>query len=146
MPDGPATDRPEAMELTLPTDFKAIVLVGIFSLLFLYALYITGEILVPVIIGFLLKMVLQPATDMLVAFHFPRFLAALLVVGVLLGSGDPVRAAAAQVLVLIGLLAAEGVAVVVTVELIARGRIRRAPPGGAAPPRRQRWGLRVGRG
>jgi UDP-glucose/iron transport system permease protein len=66
-------------------------------------------------------------------------------VGVLLGSGDPVRAAAAQVLVLIGLLAAEAVAVVVTVELIARGRIRRAPPGGAAPPHRQRWGLRVGR-
>ena len=46
-------------------------------------------------------------------------------VGVLLGSGDPVQAAAAQVLVLIGLLAAEGVAVVITVELVAR----------AGPPR-----------
>src|SRR6187397_134558 len=85
MPDGPATDRPESMELTLPTDFKAIVLVGIFSLLSLYALYITGEILVPVIIALLLKMVLQPATEMLVACHLPRFFAALLVVGVLLG-------------------------------------------------------------
>ena len=85
MPDGPANDGPEPMELKLPTDFKAMVLVGIFSLLFLYALYITGEILVPVIIAFLLKMVLQPATEMLVTFHFPRFLAALLVVGVLLG-------------------------------------------------------------
>ncbi len=53
--------------------------------LFLYALYITGEILVPVIIAFLLKMVLQPATELLVTFHLPRFLAALLVVGVLLG-------------------------------------------------------------
>jgi putative ABC transport system permease protein len=46
-------------------------------------------------------------------------------VGVLLGSGDPVQAAAAQVLVLIGLLTAEGVAVVVVLELVARGRIRR---------------------
>ncbi|MCW0216496.1 MAG: ABC transporter permease [Pseudonocardia sp.] len=46
-------------------------------------------------------------------------------VGVLLGSGDPIRAGAAQVLVLIGLLAAETVAVLVTVELVARGRIRR---------------------
>ena len=47
-------------------------------------------------------------------------------VGVLLGSGDPVQAGAAQVLVLVGLLAAETIAVLVTVELIARSRIRRA--------------------
>ena len=53
-------------------------------------------------------------------------------VGVLLGSGDPVQAAAAQVLVLIGLLAAEAVAVVITVELVARGRIRRVEPRAAA--------------
>src|SRR4051812_1098964 len=86
MPDNPASDRPERTEIRLPTDLKAIVLVGIFSLLLLYALYITAEILVPVIIAFLLKMVLQPATETLVAFHLPRFLAALLVVAVLLGS------------------------------------------------------------
>jgi putative ABC transport system permease protein len=50
-------------------------------------------------------------------------------VGVLIGSGDPVQAAAAQLLVLIGLLAAETVAVAVVLELIARGAIRRpAPP------------------
>lgn len=46
-------------------------------------------------------------------------------VGVLLGSGDPVQAGAAQLLVLVGLLAAESVAVLVTVELVARSRIRR---------------------
>jgi putative ABC transport system permease protein len=46
-------------------------------------------------------------------------------VGVLIGSGDPVQAGAAQVLVLIGLLAAESVAVVVTLELVARGWISR---------------------
>jgi putative ABC transport system permease protein len=54
-------------------------------------------------------------------------------VGVLLGSGDPLQAAAAQVLVLVGLLAAEGVAVVATVELVARGRIRRVATSGARP-------------
>jgi predicted PurR-regulated permease PerM len=71
--------------MRLPTDLKALVLVGIFTLLFLYMLYITGEILVPVIIAFLLKMVLQPATEMLVDVHLPRFVAALLVVAVLMG-------------------------------------------------------------
>ncbi|MCO1656953.1 ABC transporter permease [Pseudonocardia humida] len=46
-------------------------------------------------------------------------------VGVLIGSGDAVQAGAAQLVVLIGLLAAESVAVLVTVELVARGRITR---------------------
>ena len=48
-------------------------------------------------------------------------------VGVLIGSGNPVQAGAAQLLVLIGLLAAEAVAVVATAELVARGRIHRPP-------------------
>ena len=45
-------------------------------------------------------------------------------VGVLLGSGDPVQAGIAQLLVLVGLLAAETIAVLITVELVARRRIR----------------------
>lgn len=49
-------------------------------------------------------------------------------VGVLLGSGDPVQAGAAQLLVLIGLLAAETIAAVVAVELVARGWVRRDTP------------------
>lgn len=49
-------------------------------------------------------------------------------VGVLIGSGDPVQAAAAQLLVLIGLLAAEVIAVAVVLELVARGVIRRPGP------------------
>jgi putative ABC transport system permease protein len=51
-------------------------------------------------------------------------------VGVLIGSGDPVQAGAAQLLVLVGLLAAESVAVVITVELVARGLIRRTSAAG----------------
>ena len=46
-------------------------------------------------------------------------------VGVLIGSGDPVQAGAAQLLVLVGLLAAESIAVVIVLELVARGRVRR---------------------
>jgi putative ABC transport system permease protein len=46
-------------------------------------------------------------------------------VGVLLGGGSAVQAGAAQLLVLVGLLAAQTLAVWVTVELVARGRLRR---------------------
>ena len=45
-------------------------------------------------------------------------------IGVLLGGGDPLQAGAAQLLVLIGLLAVETTAVVMVTELVARGLIR----------------------
>ena len=48
-------------------------------------------------------------------------------VGVLIGSGNPVQAAAAQILVLLGLLAAETVSVACILELVTRGRIVRRP-------------------
>ena len=47
-------------------------------------------------------------------------------VGVLLGGAGPLQAGMTQVLVLIGLLAAESVSILVTVELVAGGRISRA--------------------
>ncbi|MDQ0382215.1 putative ABC transport system permease protein [Amycolatopsis thermophila] len=46
-------------------------------------------------------------------------------VGVLLGGASPVQAGVTQVLVLVGLLAAEAVAVLVTVQLVAAGLIER---------------------
>lgn len=48
-------------------------------------------------------------------------------VGVLLGGARPVQAGLTQLLVLIGLLAVEAAAVLVTVELVASGRIQAAP-------------------
>jgi putative ABC transport system permease protein len=47
-------------------------------------------------------------------------------VGVLLGGADPVEAGAIQLLVLIGLLAVESIAVLITLELVAIGRLDRA--------------------
>ena len=85
MSDTVENGGPERPELQLPTDVKAMLLAGIFCLLLVYALYVTGEILVPVIIAFLLKFLLQPTVETLVEWHLPRFVAALLVVGVLLG-------------------------------------------------------------
>ena len=49
-------------------------------------------------------------------------------VGVLLGGASPVQAGVTQLLVLIGLLAVEAVAVLVTVELVAAGRISACSP------------------
>lgn len=47
-------------------------------------------------------------------------------VGVLVASGSAVQAAAVQILVLLGLMLAQACAVAVTIELVARGRVRRA--------------------
>jgi putative ABC transport system permease protein len=44
-------------------------------------------------------------------------------VGILLGGGSPLQAGATQLLVLIALLAIEGVAVLITVELVANGKL-----------------------
>ncbi|MEU5942289.1 ABC transporter permease [Micromonospora sp. NPDC047548] len=48
-------------------------------------------------------------------------------VGVLLGGASPLAAGVTQLFVLVGLLAVEAVAVVLTVELVARGRLRPMP-------------------
>jgi putative ABC transport system permease protein len=49
-------------------------------------------------------------------------------VGMLLGGASPVQAGAVQLFVLVALLAVETVAVVVTVELVARGHLARPDP------------------
>jgi putative ABC transport system permease protein len=46
-------------------------------------------------------------------------------IGVMLGGGTPVQAGSAQVLVLLGLLAAQSVTAAVLLRLIARGRVVR---------------------
>lgn len=48
-------------------------------------------------------------------------------VGVLLASGSALQAGAVQILVLAGLLLAQTIAVALTVELVARGSVRRGP-------------------
>ena len=47
------------------------------------------------------------------------------VVGVLLGGGSAVQAGATQLMVLVALPAVEAIAVAVTIELVARGSVRR---------------------
>lgn len=55
-------------------------------------------------------------------------------VGTLLGGATPVQAGAVQLLVLVALVAVQAAAVVLTVELLARGVLRREEPSGAEHP------------
>ena len=48
------SEAPERKDLPLPNDLKALLLLGIFALMAFYALYLTREIVVPIIIAFLL--------------------------------------------------------------------------------------------
>jgi predicted PurR-regulated permease PerM len=70
----------ERPELPLPQDLKTLLLLGIFTLLFFYALYLLGEVVVPIIVAFMLSMALHPAMDFLARFHIPRFVAGLVIV------------------------------------------------------------------
>ena len=70
----------ERPALPLPQDLKTLLLLGIFILLFLYALYFLGELIVPIIFAFMLSMALRPAMDFLTRLHIPKFVAALAIV------------------------------------------------------------------
>jgi predicted PurR-regulated permease PerM len=67
----------ERPALPLPQDLKTLLLLGIFILLFLYALYFLGELIVPIIFAFMLSMALRPAMDFLTRLHIPKFAAGL---------------------------------------------------------------------
>ena len=75
----------ERPALALPQDLKTLLLLGIFSLLFLYALYLLGELIVPIICAFMLSLALRPTMDFLTRLHIPKFVAGLAIV--LMGAG-----------------------------------------------------------
>lgn len=77
------TDAPPA--LALPQDLKTLLLLGIFGLLFLYALYLLGELIVPIVFAFMLSLALRPTMDFLTRLHIPKFVAGLAIV--LMGAG-----------------------------------------------------------
>jgi len=75
-------DEEEAMPL--PADPKVIFLGGIFFILLLAALYITAEIVWPLVLAFALSLVLNPLLRLLARLHVPRMLGALLLVAAVL--------------------------------------------------------------
>lgn len=70
-------------DMPLPSDPKTVFLGGLFALALLAAAYIAGEIVLPLIFAFTLKLLLQPLFRLLERLHLPRALAALLLILVL---------------------------------------------------------------
>jgi predicted PurR-regulated permease PerM len=84
------TETPLAAEgpadMPLPDDPKTIFLGGLFALALLATAYAAGEIVLPMVFAFTLKLLLQPLFRILERLHVPRALAALLLIFSLFGT------------------------------------------------------------
>ena len=88
MPNTPRVDleAEELPEMPVPLDIKTVFQGGLFLLALLGACYAAGEIILPVVLAFVLKLVLQPAMRLLENLHLPRTVAALVIILLLFGS------------------------------------------------------------
>jgi predicted PurR-regulated permease PerM len=74
----------EEEAMPLPADPKVIFLGGTFFILLLAALYITAEIVWPLVLAFALSLLLNPLQRLLASLHVPRVLGALMLVAAVL--------------------------------------------------------------
>jgi predicted PurR-regulated permease PerM len=85
-------DDEEAMPL--PTDPKVIYLGGLFFLAFAAALYVTAEIVWPLVFAFILSLLVKPVQRLLGRIHLPNLISAFLIVlaalGLVVGLGTAV--------------------------------------------------------
>ena len=89
----PPAAEPE--EMPLPSDPKVIFLGGLFALALLAAVYLAAEIVLPLVLAVVLKLLLQPAMRLLERWHVPRMLAAFLLIlavfGTIVGLGAAIE-------------------------------------------------------
>ena len=88
-PNEVLTDAADEVEMPLPSNLQTFFLGGLFTLSALAAIYIASSIILPIVLAFVLKLLLQPAVRALERAHLPRVIGALLpilvVIGVLVG-------------------------------------------------------------
>jgi predicted PurR-regulated permease PerM len=88
-PVGVAEPSAEAQErqaeMPLPQDIQSLLLLGIFALLLFFALYFTGEVVLPILFAVILYLVLQPAMRGAARLRIPKPVAALLIICAFLG-------------------------------------------------------------
>lgn len=84
----------------LPTDLRLALQVGQFALLLLCVLYVARDLLLPIVLAFVLKLLLEPAMRLLGRLRLPRTAAALLLIlavsGMLVGLGTALAGPAAD--------------------------------------------------
>jgi hypothetical protein len=89
----PPAEEPE--EMPLPFDPEVIFLGGLFALALLTAVYVAAEIVLPLVLAVVLKLLLQPAMRLLERWHIPRMVAALLLIlavfGTIVGLGAAIE-------------------------------------------------------
>jgi predicted PurR-regulated permease PerM len=88
-PNAVPTEAPDEAEMPLPSNPQTFFLGGLFALAALAALYVASAVILPVVLAFVLKLLLQPAVRLLERVRFPRavgaLVAILLVTGTLVG-------------------------------------------------------------
>ena len=72
-------------EMPLPQNLLTLMVMGIFLLLVFFALYFTGEVVLPIIFAIILYLVLQPAMRGAAKLRVPKAVAALLIIFVFFG-------------------------------------------------------------
>jgi predicted PurR-regulated permease PerM len=72
-------------EMPLPQNLLTLMVMGIFLLLVFFALYFTGEVVLPIIFAIILYLVLQPAMRGAAKLRIPKAVAALLIIFVFFG-------------------------------------------------------------
>jgi predicted PurR-regulated permease PerM len=83
---GPSQEAQERQaEMPLPQNLQSLLLMGIFVLLMFFALYFTGEVVLPIIFAIILYLVLQPAMRGAAKLRVPKAIAALLIIVVFFG-------------------------------------------------------------
>ena len=86
--DGPLAETAapgKRPEMPLPQDMHTLLLLGIFTLMTLYTLYVAAEVVLPIVFAFVLHLLLQPSMRLFAHFRVPRTIAAMLIILVFFG-------------------------------------------------------------
>ena len=75
----------DAKDMPLPQDPKIVFLGGLFLLALLACANVAKEVVLPIVLAFILKLLLQPIMRLLERFHIPRMLAAVAMIALLFG-------------------------------------------------------------
>lgn len=84
--DSALTEPAVETEMRLPSDPATFFLGGLFALAALAATYVASAIVLPVVLAFVLKLLLQPAVRVLERLHVPRAIGALLSILLVIGT------------------------------------------------------------